>query len=477
MQIFYRLLGLIFLLVLGACAMHPHGDADDHLTAVDTPHTIDLTADPDDIWVRIRRGFAIPNLNTPLVDEWTDYYARNAKSVLTMSERASKYLYFIVEELEQRGMPTELALLPFVESAFNPTAYSRSHASGLWQFIPSTGKHYNLRQDHWLDERRDPVASTHAALDYLSYLFDYQGDWFLALASYNWGEGAVRRAIEKNEKQGKDTDYLSLRMPDETRNYVPKLQAIKNIISAPVAYNIELPAVNNEPYFTVVRGPSHMDVEIAAALANMSLEEFTFLNPAYQQQIIPNDRPVILLPKDKAQIFHANLQTYQGKLSQWDIYEPRAGESYEQIAQRFGMSLSQLRRINNLDARAQAASAEEVLLVAGTQPESDLDGDGPLGVQLASLEDLPAYQRETRAGTDSPTRGKSRAQQRVRATLDAATRTDVEVKRAPKHHIIKRGDTLYGLARRYNTSVQELKQLNQLRGHNLPIGKRLLIPS
>lgn len=477
MQILFRLLGVTLLLFVGACAMQPHSDADGPLMAVDTPHTIDLTADPDDVWVRIRRGFAIPNLNTPLVDEWTEYYARNAKSVLTMSERASKYLYFIVEELERRGMPTELALLPFVESAFNPTAYSRSHASGLWQFIPSTGEYYNLRQDHWLDERRDPVASTHAALDYLSYLFDYQGDWFLALASYNWGEGAVRRAIEKNEKEQLGTDYLSLRMPDETRNYVPKLQAIKNIISTPLAYNIELPAVNNEPYFTVVRGPSHMDVEIAAALASMTLEEFTFLNPAYQREIIPNDRPVILLPKDKANIFRANLQTYQGKLSRWDIYEPRAGESLEQIAQKFGMSLSQLRRINNLNARAQTASAEQILLVASVEPEPLLDNEGPLGVQLASLEDIPAFKKESAGQVNQEQRIQSRAQQRVRATLDAATRSDVEIKRAPKHHITKRGDTLYGLARRYNTSVQELKQLNDLRNNNLPIGKRLLIPS
>lgn len=445
MQILYRLLGLALLLILGACAMQPHSDGDGSLTAIDTPHTIDLTADPDDVWVRIRRGFAIPNLNTPLVDEWTDYYARNAKSVLTMSERASKYLYFIVDELERRGMPTELALLPFVESAFNPTAYSRSHASGLWQFIPSTGKHYNLRQDHWLDERRDPIASTHAALDYLSYLFDYQGDWFLALASYNWGEGAVRRAREKNEKEGLGTDYLSLRMPDETRNYVPKLQAIKNIISTPLAYGIELPAVNNEPYFTVVRGPSHMDVEIAAALADMSLEEFSFLNPAYEKQIIPSDRPIILLPKDKAKTFTANLQTYQGKLSRWDIYEASAGERYEQIAQQFGMSLSQLRSINSLGTRAQSASDGQVLLVAASHRHPELDKKAPSGVQLASLE-LPAH-------------------------------TDVEVKRGPQHHVTQRGDTLYGLARRYNTSVQELKKLNNLRSHTLPIGKRLLIPS
>src|SRR5690625_759354 len=474
MSMLARLLILSCTLLVAACALQPQVEEDGFVTAIDTPHTIDLTQDPDDVWVRIRRGFAIPNLNSPLVDEWTAYYAKNATSVLTMSERDSKYLYFIVDELERRGMPTELALLPFVESAFNPTAYSRAHASGLWQFIPSTGKHYNLRQDNWLDERRDPVASNYAALDYLSYLFEFQGDWHLALASYNWGEGAVRRAIEKNQKQGLDTDYLSLKMPNETRNYVPKLQAIKNIIYNPVAYNIQLPAVNNEPYFTILHRPTHMDIQIAAALANMPLEEFTFLNPAYTRDVIPLDRPIILLPKENARLFKNNLQAYQGKLSRWAVYEPQAGESYSEIAKRFGMSLQQLRRINHLGSKAQRAAADQVLLVAHQEPVPEQQQ--VLGVQVAALEELPVFaqhSQHTRSDTQQPL---SQAQKRIRATLDAHTQVSTEQPDA-RQHIVQRGDTLYGLARRYNSSVQAIQKLNNMRGHHLPLGKRLLIPS
>ncbi|HLR29494.1 MAG TPA: transglycosylase SLT domain-containing protein [Paenalcaligenes sp.] len=478
---------LVLMVLISACAVQPAADKDDFVTAIDTPHTIDLTQDPDDVWVRIRRGFAIPNLNTPLVDQWTRYYAQNATSVLTMSERASKYLYFIVDELERRGMPTELALLPFVESAFNPTAYSRAHASGLWQFIPSTGEHYNLRQDKWLDERRDPVASTHAALDYLSYLFDFQGDWYLALASYNWGEGAVRRAIEKNEKADKGTDYLALKMPEETRNYVPKLQAIKNIIHNPVAYNIQLPKVNNEPYFTTVRGPSHMDVEVAAMLADMPLEEFMFLNPAYTRDLIPQDRPVILLPKENARLFAENLETYEGRLSRWEVYEPRPGERLSEIAERFDMSLTELRDINHLAKNSQQITDQQVLLVAASETkDTDTLDSEPLGVQVASLEELPSFEAAStkRVGVRTNSTPQKTAQRMVAREVqhsnsghDIERRTSRKKQPETRHYTIQRGDTLYSLARRFNTSVQELQETNNLRGHNIPLGKRIIIPN
>ncbi len=476
---------LILMVLVSACAMRPASDQDDFVTAIDTPHTIDLTQDPDDVWVRIRRGFAIPNLNTPLVDEWTRYYAQNATSVLTMSERASKYLYFIVDELERRGMPTELALLPFVESAFNPTAYSRAHASGLWQFIPSTGEHYNLRQDKWLDERRDPVASTHAALDYLSYLFDFQGDWYLALASYNWGEGAVRRAIEKNEKADLGTDYLSLKMPEETRNYVPKLQAIKNIIHNPVAYNIQLPKVDNAPYFTTVRGPSHMDVEVAAMLADMPLEEFMFLNPAYTRDLIPQDRPIILLPKENARLFAENLHTYEGRLSRWEVYEPRPGERLADIAEQFDMDVAELRDINHLASNAQQVTDQQALLVNAHEPTDNNTPDTQrLGVQVASLDELPALNSSSSSRAEN-TESTSTTTQRLVAREVQHSNTAHDIERRParekqpetRHYTVQRGDTLYSLARRFNTSVQELQKTNNLRGHNIPLGKRLIIPS
>ncbi len=277
--------------------------------------TIDVAAPAPDVWKRVRRGFAMPDLVAPEVAIWTDYYAQRPQMVERIMARSSPYLYFVLEEINRRGLPTELALLPFVESAWDPTALSSAQASGLWQFIPSTGRHFKLRQDEWLDERRDLVASTQAALDYLEYLFNFQGDWHLALASYNWGEGAVMRAMQKNDGDGLRTDYVSLKMPDETRNYVPKLQAIKNIVADPERFGVRLPTLENQPYFVTVARASDIDVPLAARLAGMSVEEFTALNPAFKRGIISaaSQRP-ILLPVGQVDTFLANLDAYQGPL-------------------------------------------------------------------------------------------------------------------------------------------------------------------
>lgn len=452
-----RLLLVSLLMVLAGCATNnqqvrsPAGPQ----IAADTSRTIDLTHPPKDMWDRIRRGYAIPNLRTDLVDYWTNYYANNARSVTVMSERASKYLYHIVDELERRGMPTELALLPFVESAYNPEAYSKAHASGLWQFVPGTAKDFNLEQNWWLDQRRDPVASTNAALDYLQYLYELQGDWYLALASYNWGQGSVLRAVDKNTKEGLGTDYLALRMPDETRNYVPKLQAIKNIITNPQQYNIALPLVQNEPYFTAIAHSQQIDLEVAAELAEMSLDDFRFLNPAYNRSTTPTTNVTLLLPANKADIFQENIKRYQGRLSKWDIYNPKPGETYATIAKRYGMSLSQLRSINGISAKQSTAKATQTLLVAA---QDAIQAD-PLGTQIAALNETPALPT-----TITPT-----AAERSRATTQANTA-------ATRSHTVKKGETLYSIARRYNTTVSTLQQLNNLKSSRLAPGARLRLP-
>lgn len=417
-------------------------------SAADTSRTIDLTHPPHDMWDRVRRGFAIPNLHTDLTEHWTNYYASYPESVMRMSQRASKYLYHIVDELESRGLPTELALLPFVESAYDPTALSRSKASGLWQFIPSTGRHFNLEQDWWQDQRRDPVASTSAALDYLAYLYDFQGDWYLALASYNWGEGAVKRAIQKNATAGLGTDYLSLKMPDETRNYVPKLQAIKNIIADPVKYGLSLPEVSNTPYFTAVRKQRNIDIDIAAQLAEMPVEDFKALNASHNQPVILAERqPTLLLPADRVSVFQKNLREYRGKLSAWKVHKPKQGETYASIAKQYGVSLTELQKINGLSSKHTRVTASTVL-VPDTTPES--------GIQLVSLDSSDAV----RAGMAA------REQQQVQKRRPATSLT----------HIVRRGDTLFGLAKRYNTSVTELRKLNNLKGDHLAQGKRLRVP-
>ncbi|GGE63689.1 MAG TPA: LysM peptidoglycan-binding domain-containing protein [Paenalcaligenes hominis] len=452
-----RLLLVSLLMVLAGCATNnqqarsPAGPQ----IAADTSRTIDLTHPPKDMWDRIRRGYAIPNLRTDLVDYWTNYYANNARSVTVMSERASKYLYHIVDELERRGMPTELALLPFVESAYNPEAYSKAHASGLWQFVPGTAKDFNLEQNWWLDQRRDPVASTNAALDYLQYLYELQGDWYLALASYNWGQGSVLRAVDKNTKEGLGTDYLALRMPDETRNYVPKLQAIKNIITNPQQYNIALPLVQNEPYFTAIAHSQQIDLEVAAELAEMSLDDFRFLNPAYNRSTTPTTNVTLLLPANKADIFQENIKRYQGRLSKWDIYNPKPGETYATIAKRYGMSLSQLRSINGISAKQSTVKATQTLLVAA---QDAIQAD-PLGTQIAALNETPALPT-----TITPT-----AAERSRATTQANTA-------ATRSHTVKKGETLYSIARRYNTTVSTLQQLNNLKSSRLAPGARLRLP-
>jgi len=393
------------------------------------PAAIDLTRPPRDVWERIRRSFAIPNLQGKLVDEWTDFYASKPQQIQLMSQRAGKFLYHVVQALEDRGLPTELALLPFVESAYNPTALSRMQASGLWQFMPATGRQYNLHQDWWRDLRRDPIASTEAALEYLSYLYEFQGDWYLALASYNWGEGAVRRSMERNAQAGKPTDYTAIRLPSETRNYIPKLQAIKNIIADPQKYGITLPHVPDMPYFVTVQKTRTLDLAVAAQLAQMSEDEFKSLNPAHKRPVILGEhQPVLLLPADRAELFQANLAAYQGRLSTWNTYKAKQGESYAAIAKRHGITLGQLRQINGLDQTRTRAAAQTLIVPApGTRP--------------AAL-NHPAWR-------DAPT-----------------VRT----------HVVKPGDTLYAIAKRYGTTVRALQQMNQLRGSHLALGKRLRVP-
>ena len=235
---------------------------------------VDRTVRQDDLWQRIRDGFSMPDLVGPLVAEKTAWYAARPEYLQRVFERSRRYLYHIVEEIEKRGLPTELALLPMVESSFNPMAYSRAHASGLWQFVPGTGKRYELAQNWWYDGRRDIVDSTAAALDYLKDVYDMHGDWHLALASYNWGENAVARALERNRAAGRPLDYSSLSMPAETRQYVPKLQALKNIIANPALFGVEVDPIPNEPYFATVTKTRDIDVRLAAKLAEMPVEEF-----------------------------------------------------------------------------------------------------------------------------------------------------------------------------------------------------------
>ncbi|MEO8203659.1 MAG: transglycosylase SLT domain-containing protein [Betaproteobacteria bacterium] len=401
--------------------------------------TVDRTVQPDDLWERIRAGFSMPNLEGPIVQDRTAWYAARPDALKRMFERSRRYLYHIVEELEKRGLPTELALLPMVESSFNPMAYSRAHASGLWQFIPGTGKRYDLAQNWWYDGRRDIVASTSAALDYLKANYEMNGDWHLALASYNWGENAVAKAVERNKAAGLPTDFSSLRMPEETRYYVPKLQALKNIIANPGPFGIVLDPIPNQPYFVTAARTQDIDIKLAAKLAEMPVEEFIALNPAFNRPIIPaslNAR--IVLPADRLEIFHANLQKHDSKaLVSWQTYEPKPGEKLESVARRFGVSLGQLREVNGVSARTRVLPAMLVV------PMNGAGGVGSSGVdtetRLPLMYSPPIPQVETRTSV----------------------------------HTVRTGETLLSIARHYHVTPDDLRRWNPM--GRLTVGQKLRI--
>jgi membrane-bound lytic murein transglycosylase D len=319
-----------------------------------------------DLWGRIRTGYAIPDINNELVAKHVKFYSARPDDLARTSARASRYLFHVVTELEKRGMPTELALLPIIESSFNPQAMSSANAAGLWQFVPGTGKDFNLKQNMFKDERRGVLASTDAALSYLQKLYGMFGDWQLALAAYNWGEGNVQKAIKKNQSLGKPTDFESLAelMPAETRNYVPKLQAVKNIIANPAQYSVSLPPINNEAYFTAVDKTSDIDLTVAAQLAEMSIDEFKALNPQFNKPVITgNEQTKILLPKENAEKFTANLANWGHALSTWTTHKiSGARESVASLAARFSTTPEVIRQANNIPASSQFKAGSTILV-------------------------------------------------------------------------------------------------------------------
>jgi membrane-bound lytic murein transglycosylase D len=326
-----------------------------------------------DLWVRVRAGFAMPDLDNALVLKWQQWYASRPDYVRRMTERGSRYLFYVVEEIDKRGMPTELALLPFIESAFNPQAVSVARASGMWQFMPATGKDFDLKQNLFRDDRREVLASTRAALDYLQMLHRQFGDWHLALAAYNWGQGNVQRALERNRRAGLPTGYEQLRMPDETRNYVPKLQAVKNIVLQPQAFAITLPPLENHPYFLSVPITSDIDVDVAARLAGISLEEFQALNPQMNKPVIlAAGTPQVLLPYDNATMFLRNLRTHRAPLASWTAWVATATLKPADVARQVGMSEEQLRSVNRIPPRMLVKAGSTLLVPRSPHKNADV---------------------------------------------------------------------------------------------------------
>jgi len=396
--------------------------------------------EPVDLWDRIREGFALEELDSPLVQNHVAWYTNRPEYVRRMVERSQLYLYHIVEEVEKRGMPTEVALIPIIESAFNPQAYSRSHASGIWQFIPSTGKNFGLEQNWWYDGRRDVTAATDAALDYLQKLHDMFDSWELAFAAYNWGEGSVQRAIAKNKAKGLPTDYLSLTMPAETRNYLPKLMAVKQIIMNPQEAGLELASIPNLPYFVSVASTQHIDLAVAARLAEMPLHDFVSLNPAYNRPVInAKGSRTLLLPVGKADTFASNLENYDKPLVSWKSYTPARGEKIDKVARRFSISVARLKEINSI-TRRNKLSAGQTLLVPLSRDDATVSAffdETPQAIEPEEIELLPVSSRSIYA--------------------------------------VKKGDTLASIAKRHKISVARIKALNNLKSSHLNNGQKLVI--
>lgn len=390
----------------------------------------DPAASADDVWQRIRSGFKIDAAasENPLVATHEAWYAARPESIRRMIDRSRRYMFHIVQEVDRRAMPMEIALLPMIESAFNPTALSPSAASGIWQFIPSTGRVYGLKQDSWYDGRRDFTAATNAALDYLGKLYLDFGDWQLALAAYNCGEGCVARAIQKNVDQGLPTDYASLSLPSETRHYVPKLLAIKKLISDPERYALSIDALPNQPYFGQVTVHASMDIRSAARLAGMSSDEFVALNAAFPRKLIRSDTPVsLLVPLDKADRFQRNLET--GSWDSWQPYAAHKGERLSAIAKRFDTSPARLEEHNQIQLKQGKLARAQTLLV--------------------------------------PVKGRGVAMGSGSSAVQAADSSQ---------HLVQRGETLFSVARRYGLSVTRLVDANPDLGGALKAGQTLRLP-
>lgn len=462
---------------------------------------------PNDVWERIRRGYRMPELDSPLVDRWVAYYTKDPAYIQRMTSRAGQYLYHIVEDVEARNMPTELALLPFVESAFQPEALSRVKAAGLWQFMPATGNDYALAQNLWRDDRQDVLESTRAALDYFNYLYGLFNDWQLALAAYNWGEGSVQRAIARAKRSGKPADYAHLRMPKETANYVPKLMAIKRIITNPERYGIELPDVGNEPFFIRITKPRDIDVKTAAELAGMPLNEFRALNPSYKLPVIvAAHNNVMLLPADKVDYFVDNLASWMDSgqpLSRWSTYRLKEGETLATVAAQSGMTESELRKVNGIPAGRRVLPNSTLLVLAGADEQVDISAEeadarlrlSPLTTwrrvtyRVRSGDTLTSIARRWHITTKSIVTAnrlrsdRLRAGQRLVLTVPNVQRASIPAassgSTSGRHviHTVRSGDTLDAIARRYGVTVASLRMTNRLEGNNIRAGQRLRIPS
>lgn len=427
----------------GAIATEPE---DEPLVSIDTPLVPEPLADteadpaPQGIWQRVRGHFQIEHAQTePIENEIRRYTGRQAYFDAVIA-RGEPYLHYIVDRLEARDLPAELLLVPVVESTFRPFAYSYSRAGGIWQFTPATGRHYGLAQNWWYDGRRDVVASTEAALDYLEYLHGlFDGDWLLALAAYNAGEGRVQRAVQRNRARGRSTEFWDLPLPPQTQKYVPRILALRTILNAPAEHGIELPSVTEEAALTLVELPGQVDIALAAKMADIPVDELYRYNPGFNRWATPPDGPHRLaLPQARADAFEAALAEQDpGDMVRWKRHRVGDGETLSEIAQAHGVSVGAIQEVNDLDG-AFIRAGDHLLVPTASRPAEDYA--------------LSASNRR-----------------RARQARGPDDRQRIE-------HRVQSGDTMWDLARRHEVSVRRLAAWNDMApGDTLRPGDQLVI--
>jgi membrane-bound lytic murein transglycosylase D len=395
-----------------------------------------LLVETPDLLARVRRGLAIPRQNNARIDKEADWFARNPQYIERVFSRAAPYLQYIVNEVEARGLPLELALLPIIESAFQPYAYSSARAQGLWQFMSATGGRFGLKQDWWYDGRRDVVAATQAALDYLTYLHGmFNGNWLQAIAAYNCGEGNVSRAIRRNVAVGKRTDFWNLKLPAETRGYVPRLLAMARIVADPEQYGLSIEGMPDLPYFERVETGGQISIEVAAELVGLPVTDMYDLNPAYHRWATdPTGPHFLLVPVEAASAFRTSLlQLTPDQRMRVERYSVRAGDTVTSIAQRFGTTAQHLRELNELGTANAIQEGAELRVPS-------------------SVTALPPQVLQAAARVDGRNRTRS-----VRAV-----------------HVVRRGDSLWSIAKRHDMDVFSLAKLNRIDPNDtLRAGQRL----
>jgi membrane-bound lytic murein transglycosylase D len=420
----------------------PASDATDAVTAAAAgSHTLaGLTPEQyPDVFDRIRAGFKLEDVESRQIDIQINWYANNPEYLERTFGRAVPYLHHIVQEIEARGMPLELALLPVVESAFEPYASSWVRANGLWQFMPGTGERFGLKQDWWYDGRRDVIASTRAALDYLQYMHDeFFDDWLLAIAAYNCGEFRVQREVANNRAKGLPVDFFSLKLPAETRAYVPKLLAMRRLVLNPEDYGIAFSPIPNEPYFVKVDTGGQIDLSLAAELAGITLDDVYELNPGFHRWATDPAGPhMLLLPRDSADAFRKNLELLSpDERVRVSLHRVKAGESVATIAKKYKTQPIVVRDMNGLEVTTP--------LIVGSQ----------LRVPSAVVS-LPAKVMLAAARVDG----------------GRGSRTN-----RPAVHVVRSGDSLWAIAKRHRMNVATLARLNGMGpGDTLKAGQKLVL--